>query len=175
MIKIETESVVGQMLRTDGRAVETKEPAAFEDAVDDGVGEVVVVKDISPTSRVFVRCEDHRSSANVSVVDDVVEHVCGIIAVGEVANLVDNEDVRFYVNCKCLTQATVAARGREFVDELAAVTKRASKPFCSARYAIAIARCVLPRPGLPSRMTECPSVTKSGVRSEPIVVRRRVD
>ncbi len=54
-------------------------------------------------------------------------------------------------------------------------TKSASKPFCIARYAIEMARCVLPRPGLPSRITECPSVTKSGESSEPKVVRRSVD
>ena len=57
----------------------------------------------------------------------------------------------------------------------AQLTKSASKPFWSARYAMAIARCVLPRPVLPVRMTELPSVTKSGERSEPIVVSRSVD
>ena len=57
----------------------------------------------------------------------------------------------------------------------AAVTNAASKPFWIARYARAIARCVFPRPGLPKRMSERPSVTKSGDKNEPMVVSRRVD
>ena len=54
-------------------------------------------------------------------------------------------------------------------------TKSPSKPFCIARYAREIARCVLPRPVLPTRITEWPSVMKSGVSSEPIVVSGSVD
>ncbi len=57
----------------------------------------------------------------------------------------------------------------------AAVVKSTSKPFCSARYAMAMARCVLPRPGLPTRITERPSVTKSGESREPTDVSRSVD
>ena len=53
---------------------------------------------------------------------------------------------------------------------VAAVVKNASKPFWIARYAIAIARWVFPRPGLPARMSERPSVTKSGDRAEPSIV-----
>lgn len=44
-----------------------------------------------------------------------------------------------------------------------------------ARYAIEIARCVLPRPVLPKRMSEFPSVTKSGERHEPRSSRRTVE
>jgi hypothetical protein len=50
----------------------------------------------------------------------------------------------------------------------AAVTKSASKPFWIARYARATARCVFPRPGLPKRISERPSVTKSADRYEPM-------
>ena len=57
-------AVGGQVLRADGGSVETKEPAALEDAVDDGVGEVVIVKDVAPSSRVLVRGEDHRATAD---------------------------------------------------------------------------------------------------------------
>jgi hypothetical protein len=57
----------------------------------------------------------------------------------------------------------------------AAVTKLASKPFCIARYAMAIARCVLPRPWRPEKTTLRPSVTKSGLSRVPSMVRRSVD
>ena len=41
--------------------------------------------------------EDHRALAQVAVVDDVEEHVGGVGAVGEVADLVDDEHVRVSV------------------------------------------------------------------------------
>lgn len=106
---------------------------------------------------------------------DVEEDVCGVVAVGEVADLVDHQDVRLEVARERVTQLALATGTRKVVDELGAVDEEAIEPFCRARYAIAMARCVFPRPGLPSRITELPSRTKSGESSEPNVVRRRVD
>ena len=40
---------------------------------------------------------------------------------------------------------------------------------------MATARCVLPRPGLPWRIRQRPSVTKSGASAEPSSARRSVD
>src|SRR5208282_6115760 len=57
----------------------------------------------------------------------------------------------------------------------AAVVKNVSKPFWMARYPMATARCVLPRPVLPCRINDRPSVTKSGPRYEPGRACRRVD
>src|ERR1043165_2777440 len=106
------------MLRTDRRPVETEESSALEYSVDDGVCEIVVVKDIAPAFRMLVRGEDHRTTTDVAGVDDVVEDVRGVVAVREVANLVDDEDVRLHVLCKCLTKLAFAAGGRQFFDEL---------------------------------------------------------
>jgi hypothetical protein len=73
-----------------------------------------------------------------------------------------------------LAQPAVAARHREFL-VAAAVTKSASKPFWIAWYAMATARCVFPRPGLPVRMSERPSVTKSAERYQPMSGSRTVN
>ena len=47
------------------------------------------MKDVAPSLRVLVGGEDHRPAANVSVVDDVIEDVGRVVAVREVADLVE--------------------------------------------------------------------------------------
>ena len=49
-----------------------KEPAALEDAVDDGVGEVVVTEATSPSSRCLFVVKIIARRRDVAVVDDVV-------------------------------------------------------------------------------------------------------
>ena len=51
------------------------------------------------------------------LVDDVEEHVGGVGAVGEVADLVDDEDGGMRVGRQRLRELPGAKRGREVVDE----------------------------------------------------------
>ena len=114
-------AVVGQVLGAHGRTVHPEEPAAVEDAVDDGVGEVLVVQHRAPSLRVLVGREEHRALLDVPLVDDVEEHIGGIVAVGEVADLVDHEDVRLDVAGERAAQEAIATGAGEVVDELRAV------------------------------------------------------
>lgn len=99
-------------------AVEDEEASALEDAIDDGVGEVTVVEGVAPVGeRRLVGGEDHGPLSGVAVVDDVEEHVGGVVAVGEVADLVDHEDVRVGVGGQGLAQAARAAGAGQVVDE----------------------------------------------------------
>ena len=77
--------------------------------------------------------EDHRALALVAVVDDVEEHVGGVGAVGEVADFVDDEDVRVDVACERVGQAPLRKAAESSSMSSAAVTKSASKPFWIAR------------------------------------------
>ena len=106
------------MLGPDGRSVEAQESPSLEDAVDDGVGEIVVVEDAAPAPRMLVGGEDHRASSDVAVVDDVIEDVRCVVAVGEVADLVDDEDMGLHVHGERVAKLAVAARDGELVDEL---------------------------------------------------------
>lgn len=102
-----------------GGAIEDEEAAALEGAVDDGLGQVVVVEDGAPGGeRRLVGGEEDRAPAQVAVVDDVEQHVGGVGPIGEVADLVDDEDVRMDVLGERLPQAAIAAGGGEIVDEL---------------------------------------------------------
>jgi hypothetical protein len=65
------------------RSVECEEPTTLEDAVDDGLGKILVMEHAAPGAESLVRGEDHGALAAVSIVDDVEEHVCGVGAIGE--------------------------------------------------------------------------------------------
>ncbi len=106
------------MLGPERRSVEAKEATALEDAVDDGIGEIVVVQDVAPALRVLVGGEDHRPAADVAIVDDVVEDVRGVVAVRDVANLVDDKHVRLHVARDGVVKLALATRGGELLDEL---------------------------------------------------------
>ncbi len=92
------------MSRPHGRPVESEDPTPLEDAVDDGLGEVLVVQDAAPGTEGLVGGEDHRALAAVPVVDHMEEHVGGVGAVGEVADLVHHEDARMGVGGESLGQ-----------------------------------------------------------------------
>jgi len=53
----------------------------------------------------------------MTVVDDVEEDVGGVRAVGEVADLIDDEHVRLKVVQQAIAQATLATGGGEIVDQ----------------------------------------------------------
>ena len=59
---------------------------------------------------------------------------------------------------------------------VAAVVKKASKPFWMARYAMATARCVFPRPGLPAKISGAPVGDEVGRqrRAEDVEAHRRL-
>ncbi|MCK9462742.1 MAG: hypothetical protein M0R80_24235, partial [Proteobacteria bacterium] len=82
---------------SDGRAVELEQAASLEDAVDDGLSEVLVVEDTAPGIGRLVGREDHRAAPQVAFVDDVEEHVRRVGAVCQVAHLVHDQDVRMRV------------------------------------------------------------------------------
>ena len=79
------------MFGSHGGPVKAEQPSAFENSIDDGLSEVVIVKRLAPTLRMLVGREEHRAASDVSIVDDVVEDVRGVVAVREVASLVDDE------------------------------------------------------------------------------------
>lgn len=69
--------------------IEPEQAAALEHAIDDGLREVVVMQDAAPGVQRLVRREDHRAAPTMPFVDDMKQHVCGVGAVGEIADLVD--------------------------------------------------------------------------------------
>ena len=101
-----------------GGPVEGEQASALEDAIDDGLGEVVIVEHAAPGVERLVGGEDHRALAAVAIVDHVEEHVGRVGAVGEVSDLVHHQQGGMGVGGESLGQAPGAKGGRELVDEL---------------------------------------------------------
>jgi hypothetical protein len=105
------------VLGSHGGTVECKESAAFEDSIHDGVGEILIVEDAAPGGERFIGGEDHRALFSMSIVDDVEEHVRGVGPVGEITDLVDDEDTGMHIAGQGLGKSSAPECGREFVDE----------------------------------------------------------
>lgn len=105
------------MLGAHRRAIQGEQSAALEDAIEDGLCEVVVVEHVAPGGQRLVGREDHRPLLPVPIVDDVEEHVGGVGPVREVAHFVDDEDARLDVRSERLGELPSTKRGREIVDE----------------------------------------------------------
>ncbi len=56
------------------------------------------MEDGAPAFGSLVGGEDHGAPSDVALVDDVEEDVGGVIAVGEITDFVDDEDVRFEIS-----------------------------------------------------------------------------
>jgi hypothetical protein len=56
-----------------------KESATFEDAVEDGFGEVIFVEHLAPLVEASVGGEDDGPPIEVAAVDDAIEDVGGVI------------------------------------------------------------------------------------------------
>ena len=91
--------------------------ASLEDAIEKGLGQLWVMQHVSPLGQLLVGSEDDGPAAQATLVDDAVEHVGGRVRVVEVADLVDDEDVRLDVGGSGLAERTCADRRNELVDE----------------------------------------------------------
>ena len=91
--------------------IEGEETAPLEDPVDDGLGEVFVVKDSPPCAKRLVGREDHGASAAMTLVDHVEEHVRRVGTVGQIAHLVDDQDRRMGVRGESLGEAPLTEGG----------------------------------------------------------------
>jgi len=119
---------------------------------------------LSPPIRVLVRREDHGASSNVAVVDDVIEDVGGIVAVGEITDLVDNEHVGAYVFREGLAQLALAARGGQVVDQLGGGGEENIEPVLHGAVRDRDRKVRLAAPGLAKK--DCGTSFGDKVRSE---------
>jgi hypothetical protein len=106
------------VLGSHGRSVESEESTALEDAIDNRLGKILVVKNLSPGGGGLVGGEDHRAFSTMAIVDHVEEHVGGVGPVGEIADFVDDEQRRVSVCNEGVSKTSLAKGRRELVDEL---------------------------------------------------------
>src|SRR4030095_10034927 len=102
----------------DGWSVEGEEASPLEDAIDDGLRQVLVMEDAPPGADWLVRGEDHRALPTMPVVDYVEEHVRRIGTVGEIPDFVDDEHSGVRVGRQSFGETSLAKGRRQVVDHL---------------------------------------------------------
>jgi hypothetical protein len=80
-----------------GGSIEVDKASAFEDAIQDGGRQILVVQHSSPLAEGLIGGKDHRSFSQVAIVDHVKQNIGGIRTVGQVANFIDDQNVRMGV------------------------------------------------------------------------------
>ncbi len=71
--------------------------SAFEDAIEDGGRQVVVMQHLPPLAERFIGGKDHRSFSQMAMVDDMKQDIGGIGPVGSITQLIDDQNVRMGV------------------------------------------------------------------------------
>jgi len=108
----------------------------------------------------------------MSFVDDVKEQVCGIRAVREIADLVDDQDGWMRVDLQRLRELSLAKRGREIVSESGGGGEEDIE-------AVAVGngdrQVRFPSAPVAGEDQVRPSVTKSGANADPSIWSRSVD
>jgi hypothetical protein len=65
--------------------------AALEDAVEDGLGQIRIMEDVSPGGKRLVRGEEQWLALEIALVDDLEENVGSAVLEAQIADLIDNE------------------------------------------------------------------------------------
>jgi hypothetical protein len=105
------------MLRSHRRTIQREKAAAFEDAIDNRVGQVFIMQHTSPLIQRFVGGEDHCPLLTMPIVDDVKEHVGCVRAAGEVSDLIDDQDRGMRVRGERRGKASGAKGRRQIIDQ----------------------------------------------------------
>src|SRR2546425_8455694 len=74
-------------------SIEANEPSALQDAVEDGGRQILVVEHLPPFIQRFIGSEDHGPFAQVAVVHHMGKNVGGGLRLGQVAGLVNDQNV----------------------------------------------------------------------------------
>ena len=86
--------------------------APLEEAIQDRLGEVAIMHYLAQGRQRFVRRQQNRPTLEIPFVDDAIEHVRRVGSVREIAQLVDNQNVRMEVRCEAARAGLSSPRGR---------------------------------------------------------------
>lgn len=96
--------------------------AAFEEPVEDRLGEVSIMQYLPESRQGFVGGHDARAVLQVPLADDAEEHVGGVCGVALIAEFIDDEHVRMHVglddHIAALAEPTSDAFGGALVELL---------------------------------------------------------
>lgn len=71
--------------------------ASLEESIQDGLGQVAIMHDITQCRQRFVGREQNGPATQIAFIDDSIEHVRRVGRMGEISKLVDDQDVRMEI------------------------------------------------------------------------------
>ena len=100
-----------------GSTAHLKVCATFEYTIEDGLGGVTIMKHVAERRQRLVGGDDNGPAPEVAFVDDTIEHVGGVIDVGEIAEFIGDEHVGLDIGLESFGDGSEAGGVREFADE----------------------------------------------------------
>jgi len=94
------------------------EASTFQDSIEDGSCQVVVVQHFSPLTEGFVGSKDHRAFFEIAIIHHMEQNIGGFGAIAEIPDFIDHDDVRTSVGGQRLVQKAFGAGVRQILDEL---------------------------------------------------------
>src|SRR2546422_11697659 len=73
-------------------SIEANEPSALQDAVEDGGRQILVVEHLPPFIQRLIGSEDHGPFAQVAVFYHMEKNVGGVLRIGQVADLFNDQE-----------------------------------------------------------------------------------
>jgi hypothetical protein len=74
------------------------EASTFQDSIEDGSRQVLVVQHLSPLTEGLVGSKDHRPFSEIAVTYHMEQNIGSVGAIAEIPDLIDHDDVRTSVS-----------------------------------------------------------------------------
>ena len=78
--------------------------STLQDTIQDRGRKVFIVQHLSPFAERLISGKDHRSFSQMAIIDDVKQDVGSILSIGQIADFIDDQDMRMGVGKKRLLQ-----------------------------------------------------------------------
>ena len=161
---------VGVLAHPVAAAADVDDMAVMRQAIDERSGHDLVAQDLAPLLEAFIGGQ-HSGCALIAPVDELEEEHGAGLADRQVADLVDDQERRIGEDLEAASQLAGGLGFFERGDEVGQSAVVDSAPALSRGRARLIARCVLPTPGGPRKITFSLRSKKSSSWSESICSR----
>jgi hypothetical protein len=81
-----------------------EEASTFQDSIEDGSCQVLVVQHFSPLTEGLVGSKDHRAFLEIAIIHHMEQNIGGVGAIAKIADFIDHDDVRTSVGGQRLLQ-----------------------------------------------------------------------
>src|SRR5258708_26984329 len=100
-----------------GGSAKMDESPKFQDSIEDGSCQVLVVQNFTPLTEGLVGSKDHRAFFEIAIIHHMEQNIGGVGAIAKIPDFIDHDDVRTSVGGQRLLQEAFGAGVRQMLDE----------------------------------------------------------